>query len=302
MHSLPTELLVPEPNGHLSILLPLSSQVKDLVDLGLSCASNTSPGLPFALWRLLREGKVLHQVLSKWVVQISPTIVVKFATTLDISEMQTMYHVWPNRGVPMPEPLGAISIGRYNYLFMTYVKGVALSSLWADLTPDLKTSVQLQLGEILKCLRKAPLPSRYLGSGDPPRCKDLRRHVRSSPDFISSEAEFNKFLISTRRELNPVYLELCTSQIGTNHQIVMTHSDIRLDNILVLQPTTDTIQITGLIDWELSGAYPEYWEYVKALHGVNHDFSDWFSYLPTDVIGKHHEAWRQDTFISRLIL
>jgi aminoglycoside phosphotransferase (APT) family kinase protein len=82
----------------------------------------------------------------------------------------------------------------------------------------------------------------------------------------------------------------------------MTHSDIRPDNILVLVTDQGKIKVTGLVDWELSGAYPEYWEFVKALAGVNCDTSDWFSYLPTESIGNHSGAWRQDCFVSRMVL
>jgi hypothetical protein len=82
----------------------------------------------------------------------------------------------------------------------------------------------------------------------------------------------------------------------------MTHSDIRPENILVLYTAPNTVRITGLVDWELSGAYPEYWKYVKALAGVNSDLSNWYSYLPLDVIGDHSDAWRQDCFITKLVL
>jgi hypothetical protein len=293
---------IPEPDGDFILVSPLSSQVKTLMGLGLTGASDTPRDAQHVLWRLLNEGTVLFRAFTKYVIKISPTIVVKFSPCLDICEIQTMYQIWPNRGIPMPETLGAVSIGRFKYIFMSYIEGVTLASLWPSLTPDLKTSVQLQLGEILECLRKMPLPSKYLGSGDPPCCKDLRRHLRSSSPYISNEADFNKFLASTDRQLNPVYLELCTSQLGTGHQIVMTHSDLHPRNIMVVQKTPNTIKITGLVDWEVSGAYPEYWEYVKAHSDVNWDKSDWLSYLPTAVIGIHGDAWRHDTFINRLVL
>ena len=43
-------------------------------------------------------------------------------------------------------------------------------------------------------------------------------------------------------------------------EIVLTHGDFAPRNIL-LQNT----KIVAVLDWELSGYYPEYWEYVKAL-------------------------------------
>ena len=45
------------------------------------------------------------------------------------------------------------------------------------------------------------------------------------------------------------------------HDVLLTHSDIAPRNILVRDG-----KIVAILDWELSGFYPEYWEYVKALY------------------------------------
>lgn len=46
------------------------------------------------------------------------------------------------------------------------------------------------------------------------------------------------------------------------HTSAFTHGDLLLGNILV-----DAGKFTGLIDWERSGFYPEYWENTKAAMG-----------------------------------
>ncbi|CZT08024.1 uncharacterized protein RAG0_13259 [Rhynchosporium agropyri] len=222
--------------------------------------------------------------MSKWVVKINASIVVKFAPNINV------------------KPLGAFSIGTCNYLFMSYIEGDSLASHWNHLSLSLKSSIQSQLEDILQCLRKLPLPSKYLGSGEPPLCKDLRRHTRTSKRSISNEQEFRDFIMSSQREQNPVYHDLLTSVLSTNHAIVMTYGDLRAENIIVSQAGSDAIEITGLVDWELSGAYPEYWEYVKALAGVTWSLSDWYSYLPVATIGKHDLAWVQECLIDRLVL
>lgn len=45
------------------------------------------------------------------------------------------------------------------------------------------------------------------------------------------------------------------------HQILFTHGDLRLQNIMVKDGC-----VSGVLDWEFSGWYPEYWEFSKALH------------------------------------
>ncbi|KAG4430487.1 hypothetical protein IFR05_014030 [Cadophora sp. M221] len=49
----------------------------------------------------------------------------------------------------------------------------------------------------------------------------------------------------------------------TDHKIVFTHADLNMRNILV-----EDGRITGIVDWENAGFFPEYWEYTKCHFGV----------------------------------
>ncbi|TEY60794.1 hypothetical protein BOTCAL_0176g00160 [Botryotinia calthae] len=49
----------------------------------------------------------------------------------------------------------------------------------------------------------------------------------------------------------------------TDHKIFFTHSDLNMRNILVKDG-----KISGIVDWENSGWYPEYWEYTKCRFSV----------------------------------
>ncbi|KAH7171418.1 hypothetical protein EDB81DRAFT_638357 [Dactylonectria macrodidyma] len=60
------------------------------------------------------------------------------------------------------------------------------------------------------------------------------------------------------------------------HDIVFTHADLNLRNILVdrvVRPDgTRGWQVAGIVDWENSGFYPEYWECTKAqFEGFRYD-------------------------------
>ena len=223
---------------------------------------------------------------------------VKCGPAVDICELQTLDCLSPFREqIPTPNPLAPV-IGAWHYLFMSYVEGTPPAKVWPELSSDLKVSVQFQLEQILSHIRKVPLPSGYLGGGSPPRCKDLRRLLRVAESEIKSEVEFNSFLTRTDRKFNPVYLELATANLSTSHQVVMTHGDLSPRKFLVQLDSMRTVQVMGIVDWELSGAYPEYWEYVKALAGVNFDLSDWYSYLPVTAIGCYRDAWAQDCFVT----
>lgn len=47
------------------------------------------------------------------------------------------------------------------------------------------------------------------------------------------------------------------------HKIVFTHADLNMRNLLVKDG-----RISGIVDWENAGWFPEYWEYTKCHFGV----------------------------------
>ncbi|KAF5121146.1 hypothetical protein E5D57_013482 [Metarhizium anisopliae] len=88
-----------------------------------------------------------------------------------------------------------------------------------------------------------------------------------------------------------------------DHDLVPTHADLHPRNIMVDWDTEegDNLHITAIIDWELAGWYPEYWEFVKALHTVDTkgSLADWNEYLPTAAIGSWPTEFSLDLLIGR---
>lgn len=62
------------------------------------------------------------------------------------------------------------------------------------------------------------------------------------------------------------------ARLRRDHRAVLTHGDLSPRNIIVQDN-----KITGLIDWEIAGWFPEYWEYVKFFHRP-FIHKDWFDY------------------------
>ncbi|KIJ64527.1 hypothetical protein HYDPIDRAFT_90443, partial [Hydnomerulius pinastri MD-312] len=77
-----------------------------------------------------------------------------------------------------------------------------------------------------------------------------------------------------------------------DHRIVFTHGDIDPRNILV----DDQDIVVALIDWEMSGWMPEYWEYLKSVHAKWED-EDWLSYTHTMIPAYDNEMAVDDRFI-----
>ncbi|KAI0483120.1 hypothetical protein GGR56DRAFT_623020 [Xylariaceae sp. FL0804] len=48
------------------------------------------------------------------------------------------------------------------------------------------------------------------------------------------------------------------------HDILFTHGDISMRDLLVDAHG----RLSGIVDWEMAGWYPGYWEYMKAPFGT----------------------------------
>lgn len=53
------------------------------------------------------------------------------------------------------------------------------------------------------------------------------------------------------------------------HDVVFTHADLNPRNILIslynLRDGTRGWRVSGIVDWEFAGFYPEYWDYTESL-------------------------------------
>ncbi|KAK2606302.1 hypothetical protein QQS21_003350 [Conoideocrella luteorostrata] len=141
---------------------------------------------------------------------------------------------------------------------MGYVKGQSLDTLWADLSSQEKKHIAQQLRKIVDNMRAAKPPPQLIGAYGT-EIRDTRVYSTFHSPPCHNEEEFNNFLLSSlHSQTPPLVREAISRRLRTNHRIVLTHCDLAPRNILV-----EDGKITGLVDWEDSGWYPKYWEYVK---------------------------------------
>jgi thiamine kinase-like enzyme len=61
----------------------------------------------------------------------------------------------------------------------------------------------------------------------------------------------------------------------------LSHGDLNPKNIILLDEQDGSVSVSGIVDWEMGGWYPEYWDALKALHvRSTKDESDWWCSLP----------------------
>ena len=292
------------------------------------------PAIIEVLNRLLASCEIIWHLGSTAVLGLNSQLIMKVGYDIDINHIHTLdYTKQQAPHTPIPEIHGVLqhSDSKRIFLFMSRLTGKPLDSKWKLLSTDQKISIKVQLEAIIANFRSIPAPpaeeaNAVLGGGNPRRCKDTRRHVRIATGPISNEIEFNQFLASNPTRSGGDGIAMIKSYLDADHKIVMTHGDLHPRNIMVTidprfsdqdaskassQERPDTIAgtinlsnsqvtVTGILDWEMCGWYPEYWEYVKALNTITigGDFSDWWSYLPAN-IGVWPKEHAVDVMLSR---
>lgn len=261
-----------------------------------------------ALNTALQKGTVLWKLHSTYVIALSSSEAVKISISLEMDEISNLQYLNSlSLDIPTPQHLGTLKSGERTYFFMSRVPGQTLEKLCPTLTTVHKKSVQEQLAKMLSSLRSIPSPNpggvHRIGSFVSGTCRDMRRISRVCESPLHTEAAFNEFLCRHEGRMRTAWIKMIQSSLRADHRIVPTHGDLHPRNIMAAwdgDPGT-TIKVTGLIDWQASGWYPEYWEYVKALSTITRRdaVAEWCDYLPTRAIGCWPVEFSLDLLISR---
>lgn len=116
--------------------------------------------------------------------------------------------------------------------------------------------------------------------------------ITVSPPDIQTVSQLHDFLVSRPfPNVSPSYVRWLRSQLRDYYQVVLSHCDLHPRNILVVDDPDGMVRISSIVDWEMGGWYPEYWEMYKALNtrGGNDD-SDWWDHLPQVILGFDREV------------
>ena len=199
---------------------------------------------------------------------------------------------------PAPRPLGVLAAGTTSFIFMSLILGTSLDRIWPQLSEQQKCHVSDQLNNLILDLRLVPWsPNMPLGGVNGEGCKDARRSMRKASTPICSSAEFEDFLFSNPSFGGAVYISFLRSLFKSDAACIkFTHGDLRPENIIAKLSEDGVCTITGIIDWETSGFYPEYFESTKVTNTMApQETSDWYLHLPECVSpAKYPVAWLID--------
>lgn len=179
-------------------------------------------------------------------------------------------------GLPAPRMHGIEESGcdgnNETTIKMDFIEGQTLESVWPTLCVEGKRDICQQLREILDTMRKAEWPATLIGSCDGGPVLDARLYGVKIGGPFRNEEDLNKFILDIHDMTPQPMRETLLKHQRKDHRIVFTHGDLHQDNIMV-----EAGKITGLIDWELAGWYPEHWDYVKFCYsgGAHRDWMDY---------------------------
>lgn len=192
-----------------------------------------------------------HRKVFRWC-----DAIIKIGRNVRTYEADVLRFLREQTTVPVPKVYGDFTFHGTHVVIFEYVEGMPLSEVWPTTSHDDKLEISRQLRQILQTLRENR--QNYIGGIGNTVAVDSRKFMFTGGPF-ATERQFNTFLRSDL--ISPArgrFLSMFQKIMNTNHDIVLTHGDLNLRNIIV-----HGRQIKALIDWENAGWYPEYWEYVK---------------------------------------
>jgi len=182
-----------------------------------------------------------------------------------MAEAKAMQLVREKTTIPVPEVFNAYtdSATGLGYIVMEYVKGDVLCDVWDSYTAEQKADGIGQLRGF--CEQFRAIKGTFIGSVDRTACEDqLFTDELGAYGPYENETELNAGLIKARKNSRetPWTEKICemSNAVLKGHRIVLAHGDFAPRNILV-----NGSKVVAILDWELAGFYPEYWEHAKAV-------------------------------------
>jgi len=149
------------------------------------------------------------------------------------------------------------------WILMTALPGQQLDRCWPAMDAVLREETVQQLKLYLDELHsiRPPAPS-WIGSISHGPAYDHRFNDGTPCGPFDSVREFHDYLVAPVRSCpRPEWVDKFRTRLPDHHDIVFCHADFWWGNILV-EPSTGAV--TGILDWDMAGFWPAWWEYRKA--------------------------------------
>lgn len=213
--------------------------------------------------------------------RISPGLMVKRGPGVKLEEAGNLEYVRNSTSVPVPKVHCAFTRRGCTYIVMDYIHGQTLWSWWQTASSESKESVRRQLRGYMSKLRSVPNPTsgrvcglkggaiydyRYTsGKGVGPYTEECFGPFHDPHEFClwlrNGYTCHMSWEMCEKSNQDADIDRMCRIQDRRNSTTKLTHGDFNSQNIIVRDN-----KVAGIIDWEMAGWYPDYWEYTSAWH------------------------------------
>lgn len=207
-------------------------------------------------------------------VPITRNKIVKAGPYVHLTEGATIEFIAQNTSIPVPRVYCSFVHRNRAYIVMTRIRGNDIPTAWQKLSEQSRQRVFDQLRSMIQEMRLLkPPPGTGIESCVGGSLRDSR-NPRSNPRFGPFKT-IQEFHIWLREGFQPSQIEgrendsdwqgvrdMAAAQDKSWPPPVFTHADLNPFNILISGD-----RVVGLVDWELSGWYPNYWEYTSVWLG-----------------------------------
>lgn len=176
-------------------------------------------------------------------------------------EVLNIHFVQGNTSIPVPTVVDSWDEGNTGrtFILMRRILGESLSTAWPNLSAEEKDGIVRQTAEYLQQLRQLQSQKMQALDGGPiysnflirSQASDVPHGPLGSDDELWAEMER-----ALQHIPEPARLRL-RSRMPPAAPYTFTHADLTNVNIMV-----ENGRLTGIIDWECSGYFPVWWEYV----------------------------------------
>lgn len=194
--------------------------------------------------------------------RLNSKIVIKIGDKSRVSEAAAMRLLSEKTSLPIPKVYDAyVQEDGRGVIIMEYIEGVTLDQAWPSYDQAQRSSVLYQLRNYLTESRS--ITANVISSIDGKACCDqffAAGSIGYGP--YRDETAFKEGLVyALQQRGHHAWFRMVASLIRSmrGNGIVFTHNDLTPSNILVRDG-----MVVGILDWEMCGFYPDYWEFVKA--------------------------------------
>ncbi|KAB8203915.1 kinase-like domain-containing protein [Aspergillus parasiticus] len=207
-------------------------------------------------------------------------MLVKFGHGVHLAEAEALHLVSKRTTIAAPKLLSAYILDGTGYIIISYEHGTPFEQYWDNASETEHQRILAQLTDYVQQMRA--IEGSFIGGLDHSPCRDgvfeggYGDHTKYSYGPYESES-FNEGMVQALRDWLPAKLLESENDPQSNfwaseyilqqtvrglkgHKIVFTHCDLHGGNMLVRYDST-----VVLLDWGLSGFWPECWEFYRAI-------------------------------------